>query len=94
MKRLRKPTRKRFNICTKAEGWALDSFKKADKEDGGNCLACQKQMIKYGRELGEWKAAELAVEEMVSQQGTKGCGRGALPTCGSPFRRRTAKAQG
>jgi peroxiredoxin len=49
------------------KGWALDSFKKADKEDGGNCLACQKQMIQYGRELGEWKAAELAVEEMVSQ---------------------------
>jgi outer membrane protein assembly factor BamD (BamD/ComL family) len=34
---------------------AIDDFKKADKQDGGRCLACQKQMIKYGIELGEWK---------------------------------------
>src|ERR1700687_4366998 len=46
--------------------WALDTFKKADKQDGGHCLACQKQMIKYGVELGEWKIAELAAEEMVA----------------------------
>ena len=46
---------------------ALDKFKKADKQDGGQCLACQKKMIKYGSELGEWKTAELAGEEMVAQ---------------------------
>ena len=46
---------------------ALDKFKKADKQDGGHCLACQKKMIKYGSELGEWKTAELAGEEMVAQ---------------------------
>jgi thiol-disulfide isomerase/thioredoxin len=46
---------------------ALDKFKKADKQDGGHCLACQKKMIKYGAELGEWKTAELAGEEMVAQ---------------------------
>jgi tetratricopeptide (TPR) repeat protein len=46
---------------------ALDSFKKADKQDGGHCLACQKQMIKYGLELGEWKTAEQAAEEMVAE---------------------------
>jgi len=46
---------------------ALDKFKKADKQDGGHCLACQKKMIKYGSELGEWKIAELAGEEMVAQ---------------------------
>jgi thiol-disulfide isomerase/thioredoxin len=45
--------------------WALDEFKKADKEDGGHCLACQKQMIKFGSEFGDWKAAELAADEMV-----------------------------
>ncbi|HXN23055.1 MAG TPA: TlpA disulfide reductase family protein [Candidatus Dormibacteraeota bacterium] len=45
---------------------ALEGFKKADKQDGGHCLACQKQMIKYGVELGEWKIAELAAEEMVA----------------------------
>lgn len=46
---------------------ALDKFKKADKQDGGRCLACQKKMIKYGSELGEWKTAEFAGEEMVAQ---------------------------
>jgi peroxiredoxin len=46
--------------------WALDNFKKADKEASGNCLGCQRQMIKYGREFGDWKAAELAAEEMVA----------------------------
>src|SRR5882762_3112264 len=52
--------------------WALDDFKKADKQDGGHCLACQKQMIKLGKELGEWKTAELGAEETVAQaQGPK-----------------------
>ena len=46
--------------------WALDCFKKADKQDGGHCLACQRQMIKYGVELTDWKTAELAAEEMVA----------------------------
>jgi len=51
---------------------ALGSFKKADKQDDGHCLACQEKMIKYGIELGEWKTAEAAAEEMVAQaQGAK-----------------------
>ena len=51
---------------------ALDGFKKADKQDGGHCLVCQRQMMKYGVELGEWKTAELAAEEMVAEaQGEK-----------------------
>jgi thiol-disulfide isomerase/thioredoxin len=51
---------------------ALDGFKKADKQDGGHCLACQRQMIKYGSELGEWKTAQLAAEEMLAgAQGEK-----------------------
>jgi thiol-disulfide isomerase/thioredoxin len=45
---------------------ALESFKKADKQDDGHCSACQKKMIKYGMELGEWKTAEIAGEEMVA----------------------------
>lgn len=45
---------------------ALDSFKKADKQDERHCLACQKQMIKYGVELRDWKTAEAAAEEMVA----------------------------
>jgi thiol-disulfide isomerase/thioredoxin len=46
---------------------AFDGFKKADKQDGGHCVACQKQVIKYGVEFGDWKAAELASEEMVAE---------------------------
>src|SRR5260370_41802989 len=50
---------------------ALDSFKKADKQDDGHCLACQKKMVKYGIELGEWKIEESAAEEMLAEaQGT------------------------
>src|SRR5258708_8439309 len=45
--------------------FALDDFKKADKQDGGHCKACQKLMVKYGVELGEWKAAEQGATEMV-----------------------------
>jgi len=51
---------------------AFESFKKADKQDDGRCRACQKQIIKYGIELAEWKAAEAAAEEAVEEaQGAK-----------------------
>jgi len=51
---------------------ALDSFKKADKQDGGHCQACQKQMIKYAVEFGDWKTAEFAAEEEIAEaQGDK-----------------------
>jgi thiol-disulfide isomerase/thioredoxin len=51
---------------------AFEAFKKADKQDGGHCVACQKQIIRHGMELGEWKAAEQAAEEMVAEaQGPK-----------------------
>lgn len=46
---------------------ALEGFTKADKQDGGRCVACQKQMIKYGIELSDWKTAELAASEMVAE---------------------------
>jgi peroxiredoxin len=54
------------------KGAALDSFKKADKQDGGHCRGCQRKMIKYGVELREWKIAQTAAEEVVEQaQGEK-----------------------
>ncbi len=53
-------------------GAALESFKKADKQDDGHCAACQKKMITYGLELGEWKIAEFAAEErLTAAQGAK-----------------------
>jgi thiol-disulfide isomerase/thioredoxin len=52
---------------------ALEGFKKADKQDGGHCVACQKQVIKFGMELEDWKAAESAAQEMVAEaQGDRG----------------------
>jgi hypothetical protein len=46
---------------------AFEDFKKADNQDGGHCLACQEQMIKYGVEFGDWKAAELGAAEIVAE---------------------------
>src|ERR1017187_2740595 len=46
---------------------AVGNFKKADKQDGGRCVGCQKNLIKYGVELGDWKTAEMAAEEMVAE---------------------------
>jgi thiol-disulfide isomerase/thioredoxin len=46
---------------------ALEYFKKADKQDDGKCLACQKQMIVCAVELDDWKTAELASQEMVAE---------------------------
>jgi tetratricopeptide (TPR) repeat protein len=51
----------------RAPGSALESFKKADKQDGGHCAACQQKMIKYGVELGDWKTAETAAGEIVAE---------------------------
>ena len=45
---------------------ALGEFKKADKPDGGHCYACQRQMIRLGSELDDWKAVELAAQEMAA----------------------------
>jgi thiol-disulfide isomerase/thioredoxin len=47
------------------EGAAFDAFKKADKQDDGHCTACEKKMIKYGTQFGDWKAAELGGQELV-----------------------------
>ncbi len=46
---------------------ALGEFKKADKQDGGHCYACQKQMIRLGSELDDWKTVELAAQEMAAE---------------------------
>jgi thiol-disulfide isomerase/thioredoxin/outer membrane protein assembly factor BamD (BamD/ComL family) len=45
---------------------ALDDFKKADKQDGGHCVACQHDIIKYGLRIGDFKAADAATQEMIA----------------------------
>ncbi len=47
--------------------WAIDGFKKADKQDGGHCVECQKKMLKYGMELRDWKTAELGATELLGE---------------------------
>ena len=46
---------------------ALGSFKKADKQDGGHCLACQKQIIDIGLKIGDFKTADEAAQEMIAE---------------------------
>lgn len=50
--------------------FALENFKKADKQDGGRCVACQRKMIKYGMELRDWKTAETGAEEIAGEAKT------------------------
>jgi thiol-disulfide isomerase/thioredoxin len=53
-------------MSQRMEAAALGEFKKADKQDGGHCYACQKQMIRLGSEFDDWKAVELAAQEMIA----------------------------
>jgi thiol-disulfide isomerase/thioredoxin len=46
---------------------ALDSFKHADKIEGGHCVACQQQIIKCAVEVSDWKVAEAAARAMVGE---------------------------
>jgi thiol-disulfide isomerase/thioredoxin len=46
---------------------ALDSFKKADKLEGGSCRACQSRIIQIGEELRDWKSVENAAEETIGE---------------------------
>ena len=46
-------------------GFALDSFKKADKQDGGHCVDCQRKILKYAVELRDWKSAEAAGQQIL-----------------------------
>jgi thiol-disulfide isomerase/thioredoxin len=46
---------------------ALEAFKKADKQDGGHCVACQKNILKYAIEFQDWKAPETAAQEAITE---------------------------
>ena len=41
--------------------------KKADKQDGGHCRACQERMVQYGSEFRDRKTAELGASEMAAE---------------------------
>jgi thiol-disulfide isomerase/thioredoxin len=46
---------------------ALGSFKKADKQDGGHCMACQQQIIHIGLKIGDYKSADQAAQAIIAE---------------------------
>lgn len=47
--------------------FAVGKFKKADKQDGGHCIPCQKDMRACALETADWKDAQLASEELLAE---------------------------
>jgi thiol-disulfide isomerase/thioredoxin len=47
-------------------GSALDSFKKADKQDGGHCGACAEEIVTLGLKVGDFKAADAAAQQLIN----------------------------
>ena len=46
--------------------FALDDYRKADKQDGNQCAACARKIINLGISLQDFKAADAAAEELVA----------------------------
>jgi tetratricopeptide (TPR) repeat protein len=46
-------------------GVAVDSFKKANKQDGGHCEPCANKIIEYGLKTGDFKAADAAAQQLI-----------------------------
>lgn len=47
-------------------GAAIGSFKKANKEDGGQCEPCLYKIVEYGEDTGDFKAADEAAEQVIA----------------------------
>jgi thiol-disulfide isomerase/thioredoxin len=51
---------------------AVDSFKKADKQDGGHCSACAYKIIDSSLKTNDFKDADAAAQQLIGDaQGTK-----------------------
>ncbi len=46
--------------------FALDNYRKADKQDGNHCAACAQKVVSLGLSLQEFKAADAAAQELVA----------------------------
>jgi len=44
---------------------ALDKFKKANKQDGGQCSSCLTQIVSVASEIGDFKAADSASKDLI-----------------------------
>ena len=49
---------------------ALDKFKKTNKQDGGHCYDCLKQILSLAPEVGDSKAADAAALELIADART------------------------
>src|ERR1700683_1715832 len=47
-------------------GAEVDSFKKADKQDGGHCDECARKIIRYALEDGNFKDADVAAQQLIA----------------------------
>jgi thiol-disulfide isomerase/thioredoxin len=45
---------------------AVDSFKKANKQDGGHCGECAFRIVKYGLMCGNFKDADIAAQQLIA----------------------------
>jgi thiol-disulfide isomerase/thioredoxin len=51
-------------------GPAVDSLKKADKQDGGHCHKCAEKIIEYALRDGDFKAADAAAQQLIADAKT------------------------
>lgn len=58
------------HVLERRHAEAFDAFKKADKQDGGHCWACQKKIVQYSIQFGDWKAGETASDELIAEAKT------------------------
>jgi thiol-disulfide isomerase/thioredoxin len=47
-------------------GAAVDSFKKANKQDGGHCGECAYKIVKYGMMSGDFRDADAAAQQLIA----------------------------
>lgn len=45
---------------------AIDSLKKADKQDGGHRNACADGMVRYGLKIGDFKDADAGAQQLIA----------------------------
>lgn len=45
---------------------AIDLFRKANTQDGGHCEECAHKIVKYGEQVGDFKAAESAAQQLIA----------------------------
>ncbi len=50
--------------------FALDSYSKADKQDGNRCVVCSEKVVELGIGLGDYKPADLATQELIAEATT------------------------